>query len=406
MLHVTKIKKDFPILDRLAHGKRLVYLDNAATTQKPRQVLVALDDYYTRHNANIHRGIHVLAEEATALYEASREKVRQFIHADSVEEIVFVRNATEALNLLAMTWGMQNIKAGDEILLTEMEHHANLLPWQRLAAQKQAILKFVPITPEGVLEDFANYLTNKTKLVSFPHVSNVLGTINPVQEIITKAHLVGAMVIVDAAQSVPHMPVDVGLLDADFLVFSGHKMLGPTGIGVLYGKRALLEKMEPFLVGGEMIREVTYQSATWHDLPWKFEAGTPNIAGAIGLGIAIDYLEALGMDEIRLHEEQLTQYTLQEMSRIDGLTIYGPTSAALRGGVVSFTLTGIHAHDIASILDSAGVAIRSGHHCAQPLIHRLGLSAAARASFYLYNDEADVDVLVLAIEEVKRTFAQ
>jgi cysteine desulfurase/selenocysteine lyase len=406
MINISQIREDFPILGRQIQGKRLVYLDNAATTQKPWQVLEAMDVYYCHHNANIHRGIHTLAEEATKMYEDAREKIRAFINAGSLEEVVFVRNATEALNLLAQTWGMANIHEGDVIVLTEMEHHANLLPWQRVASIKRATLKFIPVTLDGLLQldRLEGLITERTKLVTLPHVSNVLGTINPIKLIVERAHQVGAAVVVDAAQSVPHMPVDVQDLGADFVVFSGHKMLGPTGIGVLYGNKEKLEQMEPFLVGGEMIREVSYEAATWHDLPWKFEAGTPNIAGAIGLGVAVEYLSAIGLKHIREHEELMVAKAMEALDDLEGVTVYGPVNPEIRGGVVTFNLDGIHAHDVASILDREGVAIRSGHHCAQPLIKRMGLTAAARASFYLYNDIDDIDALVRCIRRVREVF--
>jgi cysteine desulfurase / selenocysteine lyase len=406
MIDVHDIKPDFPILSRMINGQTLVYLDNAATTQKPKQVMAAEAAYYQSHNANIHRGIYTLAEEATAMYEASREKVRSFMHAKSVEEIIFVRNATEALNLISLSWGMANIRPGDEIVLTEMEHHANLLPWQRVARANKATLKFIPVDSQGQLqlEKLSTIITDKTKLVALAHVSNVLGTVNDLAVVIKRAHEVGAVVVVDAAQSVPHMAVDVQQLDADFVVFSGHKMLGPTGIGVLYGKADLLQRMEPFLVGGEMIREVSYESATWHDLPWKFEAGTPNIAGAIGLAAAIDYLNTIGMDEIYTHAQQLAQQAMQRLQTIGGVELYGPNDPSIRSGVVSFNLPGIHAHDVASILDESGVAVRAGHHCAQPLIKKMGLSAAVRASFYIYNDEADVDALAHGLIKARQVF--
>lgn len=405
MADIDSIQADFPVLQKRINNKRLVYLDNAATSQKPAQVLAAVADYYQHHNANIHRGIHTLAEEATAMYEQARQTVRQFINAQSAEEIIFVRNATEALNLLAFSWGMANLQRGDEIVLTEMEHHANLLPWQRLAAQKQVELKFIPVNSDGGLELDESIITRRTKLVAFTHVSNVLGSVTPAKRLIDLAHQAGAITIVDAAQSVPHMPVDVQSLDADFLVFSGHKMLGPTGIGVLYGKRALLEEMPPFLVGGEMIKEVTYTHATWHDLPYKFEAGTPNVAGAIGLAAAIDYLASIDIHAMQKHVQQLVGQAEAELSAIEGVTLYGPAGHD-RYGIVAFNVAGIHAHDLATILDDEGIAIRSGHHCAQPLINKLGLTAAARASFYIYNQPADVVALVNGIGKAQHMFKE
>jgi cysteine desulfurase/selenocysteine lyase len=406
MVNVAKIKNDFPILQRQINGHPLVYLDNAATTQKPQQVVDALADYYGQHNANIHRGVHTLAEEATAMYEAAREKVRLFVNAESTQEIVFVRNATEAINLVAYSWGHANISEGDEILLTEMEHHANLLPWQRLAAQRKAKLRFLPITTSGELDwqQLPDLLTDRTKLVGLTAMSNLLGTINDIERVVQLAHNRGAVVMVDAAQSIPHMTVDVQKSEADFVAFSGHKMFGPTGIGVLYGKKSILETMSPFLTGGEMIRHVSYDSATWHDLPWKFEAGTPNIAGAIGLGVAIDYLQIIGMSEVRRHEQRITAYALEKLNQVAGLTLYGPTNVSIRGGIMTFNLDGIHAHDVASALDERGIAIRSGHHCAEPLTKKLGVSATCRASFYIYNDESDVDMLVENLQKTAMLF--
>ena len=406
MINTQKIKKDFPILQRKVNGKKLVYLDNAATTQKPLAVIEAEANYYRKTNANIHRGIHALAEEATSQYEAARETVRAFIAARSVDEIIFTRNATEAINLVSLSWGMANIRPGDEILLTEMEHHANLLPWQRVAKACRARLRFIPVNKDGELDlsGLSSLLTSKTKLVGLPQVSNVLGTINPVKQVVDIAHQMGAMVLVDAAQSVPHMAVNVADLGADFVVFSGHKMLGPTGIGVLYGRRELLEQMEPFLLGGEMIREVSFESATWHDLPWKFEAGTPNIAGAIGLAEAIRYLEKVGMTAIEQHNRQLVEHGLEVLQQIEGVSILGP-GAGQRSGVVTFNLAGVHAHDLATLLDEDGVAIRSGHHCAQPLLKKLGIPAAARASFYFYNTSSDIDALAVGIRRAKKVFS-
>ncbi len=406
MLNPNELKKDFPILQRNVNGRPLIYLDNAATSQKPLAVIEAEAKYYRQTNANIHRGIHALAEAATSQYEAARETVRAFIGARHTDEIIFTRNTTEALNLVSLSWGMANIKPQDEILLTEMEHHANLLPWQRVARANQAKLQFIPVGPTGELDlsGLKTWLTPQTKLVGITHISNVLGTINPVQNIIDEAHKVGAVVVVDAAQSLPHVPVNVTELDADFVAFSGHKMLGPTGIGVLYGKRDLLEQMEPFLLGGEMIREVSFDSATWHDLPWKFEAGTPNIAGAIGLAEAIHYLEKVGMENIEQHNRRLVEQAMNALLQIKGITILGPESDK-RSGIVTFNVAGVHAHDLASLLDEDGVAIRSGHHCAQPLLKQLGVPAAARASFYVYNDSSDIDILVASIHRAKKLFS-
>ena len=404
-LDVWAVRHDFPILHQEVHGHPLVYLDNAASSQKPLRVIEAIDDYYRRYNANVHRGIHKLSEEATTAYEEARKKVARFINARSPKEVIFTRNTTESINLVAYSWGRANIREGDEILLTEMEHHSNLVPWQLLAQEKGARLRFVPITDDGLLDLDAldGLLTERTKLVSVVHMSNVLGTINPVAEIVRRAHEVGALVLLDGAQSVPHLRVDVQALDCDFLAFSGHKMCGPTGIGVLYGKRELLEAMPPFLGGGDMIREVHLERSTWNSLPWKFEAGTPSIAQGIGLGYAVDYLTEIGMEAIHAHEREVTAYALSRLSEIPGITLYGPP-VKLRGGVVSFNLEGVHPHDIATILDSEGVAIRAGHHCAQPLMRRLGVVATARASFYLYNTCEEVDVLVRAVEKAKQIF--
>src|SRR5437588_1920435 len=378
------IRNDFPILSRQVHGKPLVYLDSTASSQKPRAVIDAMNVYYETYNANVHRGVYEISEEATAAMEKARVKVARFINARQGKQIIFTRNTTESINLVAYSWGGANITAGDLIILTEMEHHSNLVPWQLLASRTGARLEFIPITDDGLLrlDIYEQLLGQKPKLVAFTHMSNVLGTINPAQEMIAQAHAVGATVVVDAAQSVPHLPVDVQALDADFLCFSAHKMLGPTGVGVLYGKRDLLEAMPPFMGGGDMIRTVGLQKSTWNDLPWTFEAGTPAIAEAIGLGAAVDYLNALGMEQVHQHEQAITAYAIGQLRQVPGLTIYGP-DVAQRGGVISFTLADIHPHDLASILDQeVGVAVRAGHHCAQPLMERLGLAATARASFY------------------------
>lgn len=404
MIDVRKIKEDFPILKRLVHDKPLIYLDSAATSQKPRAVIDSLTKYYQEYNANIHRGIHYLSEKATEEYEYARKKVAKFINAKP-EEIVFVRGTTEAINLVSYSWGSRNIKQGDGVLLTEMEHHSSLVPWQQLAIEKKAKLDYIGITDDGLLkeEDFEK-LNRKPKILSLVHVSNVLGTINPVKEITKRAHKNGTLILLDGAQSVPHMPVDVRDLDCDFLAFSGHKMLGPTGIGVLYAKKKILEDMKPFNYGGGMIKEVYLDRTTWYDIPGRFEAGTPDIAGAIGLGAAVDYLEKIGMKNIREHEKDLTKYALEKLQNIKNLTIYGPTDVEKRGGVISFNLGDIHAHDLSSILDSEGIAIRSGHHCAMPLHNRLGIPASARASFYLYNSKEDVDALIQALGKATKIF--
>ncbi len=399
MLDVTAIRRDFPILSQLHHdGVPLVYLDNAATSQKPEAVIRAIENYYRDYNANIHRGIHKLAEEATAAYEGARERVRAFINAASSREIVFTRNTTEAINLVAYTWGRVNIRAGDVIVLTEMEHHSNLVPWHMLAAETGAHLEFIPVTDDGYLDlgAFDRLLELHPRLVAFTHMSNVLGTINPAAEMVARAHAAGAVVLVDGAQSVPHLPVDVRALDCDFLAFSGHKMCGPTGIGVLYGKRALLEAMPPFLGGGDMIKRVYLREFRPNDLPWKFEAGTPAIAEGIGLGAAVDYLTGLGMAEVHAHEQAIVSYALDRLHEIKGAHVYGPP-ARDRGGVAAFSIDGIHPHDLAQLLDRDGIAIRAGHHCAMPLHDRLGLVATARASFYVYNTEEEVDRLILSL---------
>ena len=406
MFDVTKIRQDFPILKRLINGKPLVYLDNAATTQKPHQVIDALVDYYSNHNANIHRGIHTLAEEATAMYEEARKKIAKFIGAKSTKEIIFVRNSTEGINLVAYSWGRTFLKPGDEIILSESEHHSNLVPWQLLAQEKGVKLLFVPINEEGLLDlgYLQKILTGKVKLVSLVHISNVLGIINPVSEIGKMAHEMGAKFLIDAAQSVPRMPIDVQDLNCDFLVASGHKMLGPTGIGFLYAKEELLEKMPPFLSGGDMIREVYLTHSEWNDLPYKFEAGTPNIADAIALGVGVDYLSILGMENVFEHEKLLTDYALEKLSEIKEVTIYGPKDSLNKTGVISFSIKGIHPHDVAQILDEEGIAIRSGFHCAMPLHQKLKLPATCRASFYIYNTKEEIDKLIIGIYKSIKTF--
>lgn len=400
------IRQDFPILARQVHGKPLVYLDSTASSQKPRSVLETMTEYYEMYNANVHRGVYEISEEATARMEKARVKVARFINARQSKQIIFTRNTSESINLVAYTWGSANIQAGDLIVLTEMEHHSNLVPWQLLAQRTGARLEFVPVTDDGLLDlnIYAQLLEQKPKLVAFAHMSNVLGTINPAREMIAQAHAVGAVTLIDAAQSVPHLPVDVQGLDADFLCFSSHKMLGPTGVGVLYGRRELLEEMPPFMGGGDMIRTVHLRESTWNDLPWKFEAGTPAIAEAIGLGAAVDYLNEIGMERVHELEQEITAYAMQQLASVPDLTIYGPATEQ-RGGVISFTLGDIHPHDLASILDQeVGVAIRAGHHCAQPLMERYNLTATARASFYIYTIPSDIDALVEGLHKASEIF--
>lgn len=407
MVEIERIRADFPALSRTVHSHPLVFLDSAASSQKPLPVLEAMERVYRECYANVHRGIYAFSEEATLAYENARDRVASFINAPVREEVIFTRNTTEAINLVAYAWGRTNIRPGDRILLTEMEHHSNLVPWQLLAQEKGAQLVYLPITDDGLLrmDLLDSLLDERVRLVAVTMMSNVLGTINPVREIVRKAHEVGAVVLVDAAQSVPHMPVDVQELDCDFLAFSGHKMCGPTGIGVLYGKEALLEAMPPFLGGGDMIRKVEWESATWNRLPWKFEAGTPAFVEGIGLGAAVDYLTGIGMDAIAAHERELTAYAMEHLSALPGLNIIGPP-AHQRGGVVAFTFRGIHPHDIAHMLDTEGIAVRAGHHCAQPLHRRLGLAATVRASFYLYNTAEEADRLVQALERVGEALGQ
>lgn len=403
---IEEIRKDFPILSRQVHGKMLAYLDSTASSQKPLAVIEAMDTYYRTYNANIHRGVYAISEEATAAMDKARIKTARIINARQSKQIVFTRNTTESINLVAYSWGNANIHAGDLIILTEMEHHSNLVPWQLLAERTGARLEFVPVTDDGLLRQdiYAQLLQQGPKLVAFTHMSNVLGTINPAQEMIAQAHAAGAIVLLDAAQSVPHFPVDVQALDVDFLCFSSHKMLGPTGIGVLYGKRDLLEAMPPFMSGGDMIRKVGLRHSTWNDLPWKFEAGTPAIAEAVGLGAAVDYLNELGMASVMEHEREITAYAMQQLKTIPEVTIYGP-AASQRGGVISFNLGEIHPHDLASILDQeVGVAIRAGHHCAQPLMERFGLAATARASFYVYTIKEEIDILVQGLRKAQEIF--
>lgn len=404
MIDVEKIRKDFPILDQIVNDEPLVYLDNAATTQKPKVVLEAVNRYYQEDNANVHRGVHTLAERATAYYEGARETVRRFINASSTKEVLFTRGTTTGLNWIGR-FAEEILEEGDEVLISIMEHHSNILPWQEACRKTGAKLVYVYLKDGGLdLEDFRKKLTNRTKFVSIAHASNVLGVINPVQEIAQLAHEKGAIVVVDGAQSVPHMKIDVQTLDADFFVFSGHKMAGPTGIGVLYGKEHYLNQMSPVEFGGEMIDFVYEQSATWKELPWKFEAGTPNMAGAIGLAAAIDYLEAIGMDAIERHEQDLIAYVFPKLQAIEGLKIYGSQDLAKRSGVISFNLEDLHPHDLATALDYEGVAVRAGHHCAQPLIQYLEVPATARASFYLYNTKEDCDKLIEALIKTKEFF--
>lgn len=403
---VEQVRVDFPILGTEVYpGIPLVYLDSAASSQKPTVVIEAMDKYYRTSHANVHRGVHRLSELATTAYEGARATVARFIGAAEPEQIIFVGNATEGFNLVAQSWGRTNIGPGDEILLTEMEHHANLVPWQMLAQEKGATIRYLPVTDDGylVLDKLDEFLSERTRLFSFAAVSNVLGTINPVWELVDAAHRVGALAMIDAAQSVPHMAVDVQALDCDFLAFSSHKMCGPTGIGVLYGKRELLQAMPPFLGGGDMIRRVTFDGFLPNDLPWKFEAGTPRIAEAIGLGAAVDYLSSLDMDAVHAHEQAVTGYALESLSEVPGLTLLGPPGDH-RGGLAAFTIEGLHPHDIAEVLDKDGIAIRAGHHCAMPLHHRLGLNASARASFYVYTTFEEVDKLTRALHRARSVF--
>lgn len=413
MIDIEQVRTDFPVLQRQVHGKPLIYLDNAATSQKPESVIQAMSDYYRRYNANIHRGVHTLAEEATDAYEKARRKVGRFINAYSPREVVFVRNTTEAINLVTLTWGRTFVGEGDVLILSVMEHHSNLVPWQLLAQATGARLEFIGLDPEGrlVLNDLDRLLNEfggRVKLVGVSGMSNVLGTINPVAEITRRAHGAGALCLVDGAQSVPHLPVDVRDLGADFLAFSGHKMMGPTGIGVLWARKEILRSMPPFLGGGDMIKSVHLRESEWNDIPHKFEAGTPNIAQAIGLGAAVDYLQELGMDHVQAHEQAMAAYALERLATVPNLHIYGPP-AGERGGVVTFNLIRdgellIHPHDLASILDREGIAIRAGHHCAQPLMEHYGVPATARASFYAYNIESEVDKLAEALLKAQQVF--
>jgi cysteine desulfurase/selenocysteine lyase len=403
---VEKLRADFPILERQVHDKPLVYLDSAATSQKPRQVIEAITRYYSETNANIHRGIHTLAEEATSAYERTRQRVARFIGAKNVKSVVFTRNTTEAVNLVAQAWGRRNLKEGDEILSSQMEHHSNLIPWQMLARERGASLRHIPVTDDGRLDlsSLDRLLTDRTKIVAVSAMSNALGTINPVREIVAAAHRKGALVLLDGAQLVPHCPVNVSELDCDFLAFSSHKMLGPTGVGVLYARKEILEKMDPFLGGGEMILEVWEDHASYNDIPNRFEAGTPNIADVVAFEAAIAYLESLGMENVRAHERRLVAHALKRFAEQDDIRLYGPTDPALRGGVVSFNFHDIHPHDVGTILDQEGIAIRAGHHCAQPLMRRYGISGTCRASFYVYTTEQEIDQLVEALAKVRAIF--
>lgn len=406
MLNIDEIRNDFPIFQRETRpGVPLVYLDSTATSQKPLTVIEAMNQFYRRSNANIHRGVHTLAEESTAMYEQARVKIAKFINAPSAHQVIYTRNTTESINLVAYSWGRANLNSGDLVILTEMEHHSNLVPWHILQAERGIELDFIPVTEEGLLDldIYKGLLSRGPKLVSFAHMSNVLGTINPAGEIIRLAHEAGAVTLVDAAQSVPHLKVDVQALDADFLAFSAHKMCGPTGIGALYGRMNLLEKMPPFLGGGDMIKEVHLHSFRPNNLPYKFEAGTPAIAESVGFGAAVDYLSSLGMENIAAHEHAITEYALERLEEVPGVKVFGP-SAEYKGGVASFTLDGVHPHDVAQILDRDGIAVRAGHHCAQPLHEKFGIPATSRASFYLYNTKDEVDLLVNGIYKVKELF--
>ena len=408
IISTEQIRKDFPILQRkVRNGKNLVYLDNAATTQKPIQVINAITDFYTNHNSNIHRAVHALAEEATEAYEMTRDKIAKFLNIRDRQEIVFVRGTTEAINLVAYAWGRQNIKEGDIIVTTEYEHHSNIVPWQLLTQEKKGKLEYIAIDDNGelMLDQLDQYLaTGKVKLVAVSQMSNVLGTITDVETVIAKCKKAGVRVLIDGAQSVPHMKVDIDALGCDFFAFSGHKMLGPTGVGVLWAKKELLEQMAPFHGGGDMIREVHKYETTWNDLPYKFEAGTPNIADVIGFAAAIDYLNNIGMDYVRAHEIEITKYALDKLSQINGIKLYGTSDMSKRGGVISFNFADIHPHDLATIIDEDGVAIRSGHHCAQVLMEKLDIAATSRASFYIYNTKEEVDVLINSLSRAARLF--
>ncbi|WP_226035945.1 cysteine desulfurase [Aquibacillus saliphilus] len=402
-MDVNAIRKQFPILDQNVNGQPLVYLDSSATSQKPLAVIEAVENYYKFHNSNVHRGVHTLGTRATDQYEGAREKVRNFINAESTSQVIFTRGTTTSINTVAYSYARNNLTEGDEILITPMEHHSNIIPWQQAVKATGATLKYLPLQENGTisLDDVKEAITNKTKIVAIMHVSNVLGTINPIKEIAQIAHQNGAVMLVDGAQGIPHLKVDVQDLDCDFYAFSGHKMCGPTGIGVLYGKKQLLEEMEPVEFGGEMIDFVNLYDSTWKELPWKFEGGTPIIAGAIGLGAAIDFLTEIGLENIEKHESELASYALQQLRTIDGLTIYGPKE---RAGLVTFNLDDVHPHDTATVLDAEGIAVRAGHHCAQPLMRWLDVSSTARASFYLYNTKEEIDRLVEGLNKTKEYF--
>ncbi|XVM20017.1 cysteine desulfurase SufS [Bacillus subtilis] len=402
-MNITDIREQFPILHQQVNGHDLVYLDSAATSQKPRAVIETLDKYYNQYNSNVHRGVHTLGTRATDGYEGAREKVRKFINAKSMAEIIFTKGTTTSLNMVALSYARANLKPGDEVVITYMEHHANIIPWQQAVKATGATLKYIPLQEDGTisLEDVRETVTSNTKIVAVSHVSNVLGTVNPIKDMAKIAHDNGAVIVVDGAQSMPHMKIDVQDLDCDFFALSSHKMCGPTGVGVLYGKKALLENMEPAEFGGEMIDFVGLYESTWKELPWKFEAGTPIIAGAIGLGAAIDFLEEIGLDEISRHEHKLAAYALERFRQLDGVTVYGPEE---RAGLVTFNLDDVHPHDVATVLDAEGIAVRAGHHCAQPLMKWLDVTATARASFYLYNTEEEIDKLVEALQKTKEYF--
>jgi cysteine desulfurase/selenocysteine lyase len=405
-LNAEAVRADFPILERRINGKPLVYLDSAATSQKPAAVIDTMDDYYRRYNANPHRGVYAISEEATAAYESARRRVAAFINAPSPKEVVFTRNATEAINLVRYSWGRTNVKKGDRILLTEMEHHSNLVPWQLLAQEVGARLEFLCIDDHGLLQlEELDRKLEGVRLLALTHQSNTLGTVNPIKAIAAAARRAGALVLIDGAQAVPHMPVDVQDLDVDFYAFSGHKMCGPTGIGVLWARRDLLEAMPPFLGGGDMIKRVRLTEASWNDLPWKFEAGTPSVAEAIGLGAAVDYLNQFGMENVRAHERTLVDYALEKLQDVPDITLYGPADPEIHGGAISFTLPNIHPHDLATLIDREGIAVRAGHHCTQPLMDRLGVAATTRASFYIYNRPEEVDQLVTGIQKAQKVFA-
>ncbi len=403
MINVEEIRKDFPILQRRIRGRRLIYFDNAATTQKPIQVINAIVKYYSRHNANVHRGLHTLSQEASEMYEEAHEVIAKFINAYSWDEIIFCFNTTDAMNIVAYAWGFKNLKEGDEIVLTVMDHHSTILPWRNVAKFKKAVIKYVDITDDGYLnyEDLEQKITNKTKVVVFPIMSNVVGTINDVKKIVKLAHEVDAIVVADGAQSVPHMPTDVRDMGIDFLGFSGHKMLGPTGIGVLWGRRDRLEEMMPFKVGGDTIKDVTLEDVIWHDLPWRFEAGTPNIAGGIGLAEAAKYLMRIGMNNVRQHEKELVKYTFKRFEELgENITVYGPRNPEDRGGVISFNIKDLHHHTVGRALDLFGIAVRTGMHCAHPLHYRLGIKGTVRASYYIYNTKEEIDYFIEALKQI------